>query len=100
VAHNEVAHNEVAHNEVAHNEVVRNIEAIDLNEITGNNAKPNLDLKTVHIDLEDNTNIFLQNNEVNYKKMSVQQLRNIVKEKGLATDASKLKKPDLLKMLE
>jgi hypothetical protein len=99
-AHNEGAHNEGAHNEGTHNEGGHNIEAIDLNEIIGNDVKQQFDLKMVHIDLEENTDTVLQNNEVNYKKMSVQQLRNIVTEKGLATDAGKLKKPELLKLLE
>ena len=32
--------------------------------------------------------------------MSVQKLRNIVLEKGLSPDPSKIKKPELLKLLE
>lgn len=35
-----------------------------------------------------------------YKKMSLPKLRSIVLEKGLASDASKLKKSDILKLLE
>jgi hypothetical protein len=37
---------------------------------------------------------------IDYKKASLSKLREIVEQKGLATDTSKLKKPDLLKMLE
>jgi hypothetical protein len=35
-----------------------------------------------------------------YKKMSVTKLRDIVLEKGLSNDASKLKKPELIKLLD
>ena len=37
---------------------------------------------------------------LDYKKASLNKLRSIVVDKGLVSDASKLKKPDLLKMLE
>ena len=37
--------------------------------------------------------------ELDNKKMSLGKLRQIVSEKGLSTDASKLKKPELLKLL-
>ena len=37
---------------------------------------------------------------LDYKKASLNKLRSIVLDKGLVSDASKLKKPDLLKMLE
>ena len=51
----------------------------------------NLDfLKTLHITSEEN----------DYKKMPVQKLRNIIIEKGIVEDASKLKKPELLKLIE
>jgi hypothetical protein len=36
---------------------------------------------------------------IDYKKLTLQKLKSIVTEKGLATDTSKLKKPDLLKLL-
>ena len=53
------------------------------------------DLKTISIHLdEDNTN-----NNIDYKRLSLPKLKNIVTEKGLANDASKLKKNDLLKLL-
>lgn len=53
-------------------------------------------LKTIHIaNLEEETNT----NKLDYKKYSLNKLRNIVVEKGLVTDSSKLKKPDLLKLL-
>ena len=37
--------------------------------------------------------------EESYKKMNLGKLRSIVLEKGLATDTTKLKKPELLKLL-
>ena len=45
--------------------------------------------------------INIKNVEVlDYKKLSLNKLRSIVTEKGLVTDASKLKKHELLKLLE
>lgn len=54
------------------------------------------EFKTINIDLEENSN---GNGVTDYKKLSLQKLKNIVIEKGLSTDTSKLKKPDLLKLL-
>ena len=50
--------------------------------------------KSIKIDLGETIN-----NEIDYKKFTLQKLKNIVTEKGLATDTSKLKKPELLKLL-
>ena len=52
------------------------------------------DLKTISINLEDP-----HPDSLDYKKLSLPKLRSIVSEKGLATDASKLKKNELLKLL-
>jgi hypothetical protein len=53
-------------------------------------------LKTIHIaNLEEESDT----NKLDYKKYSLNKLRNIVVEKGLVTDSSKLKKPDLYKLL-
>jgi hypothetical protein len=52
------------------------------------------DLKTISImDLEES------NKKPDYKKMSLNKLREVVVEKGLIVDASKMKKPELLKLL-
>jgi hypothetical protein len=37
---------------------------------------------------------------LDYKKLSLNKLRSVVSEKGIVTDASKLKKHELLKLLE
>ena len=50
--------------------------------------------KTISINLEE-----ISNENLDYKKLSLQKLRSIVAEKGLSTDLSKLKKQDLLKFL-
>ena len=50
--------------------------------------------KSIKIDLGD-----VINEPVDYKKLTLQKLKSIVTEKGLAIDTSKLKKPDLLKLL-
>jgi hypothetical protein len=52
------------------------------------------DLKTISIDLEEH-----ESGPVDYKKMPLQKLKSIVVEKGLISDASKLKKHELLKLL-
>jgi hypothetical protein len=52
------------------------------------------DLKTISINLEDP-----HQDSLDYKKQSLPKLRSIVSEKGLASDASKLKKNELLKLL-
>jgi hypothetical protein len=53
-------------------------------------------LKTIHIDnLEED----IDTDKLDYKKFSLNKLRNIVVEKGLVTDSSKLKKHDLFKLL-
>jgi len=50
--------------------------------------------KSIKIDLGE-----VVNDVIDYKKLTLQKLKTIVAEKGLATDTSKLKKPDLLKLL-
>jgi len=61
---------------------------IDMNAL--NSSLINRDEKVLSIDL----------NTVDYKKFSITQLRNIVSEKGLSDDPTKLKKNDLIKLLE
>ena len=52
------------------------------------------DLKTISItDLEDT------NKKTDYKKMSINRLREVVIEKGIVSDATKLKKNEILKLL-
>jgi hypothetical protein len=48
----------------------------------------------------ESSNVKNLNVVIDYKKASVNKLREIVEQKGLASDTSKLKKPDLLKLLE
>lgn len=57
------------------------------------------DLKTISINLGEETNT--QPETIDYKKLQLPKLRSIVVEKGIAsnTEASKLKKQELLKML-
>lgn len=66
------------------------------NEHTMNDISNNVfDLKSIHANLEE-TNT----DHSDYKKLSLPKLRSIVTEKGLAQDASKLKKNELIKLLE
>jgi hypothetical protein len=50
--------------------------------------------KRIKIDLGDVTNDI-----IDYKRFTLQKLKNIVIDKGIITDSSKLKKPELLKLL-
>jgi hypothetical protein len=56
------------------------------------------DLKTINISLEEEEEHGVES--VDYKKLPLPKLRNIVTEKGLAADAAKMKKNELLKLLE
>lgn len=49
-------------------------------------------------DISIDLNVSVQN-KLDYKKMSLNKLRDVVTQKGLVVDASKLKKNDILKML-
>jgi len=49
-------------------------------------------LKSIHMTLPTSENI-------DYKKLSLNKLRQIVSDKNLSSDLSKLKKPELLKLL-
>jgi len=62
----------------------------DKNDLDGETYENNFDFKTVNVNLEDLTD---------YKKLSLNKLKNIVTEKGLTSDASKLNKNKLLKLL-
>jgi hypothetical protein len=54
-----------------------------------------VDVKDIH-DIDVNEEM----EETDLKKMSIQKLRTLVLEKQLSSDPSKLKKPELLKLLE
>lgn len=53
------------------------------------------DLKSIHITLDES-----KSEPPDYKKMPLPKLRNVIIEKGLCPDASKLKKNELIKLLE
>jgi hypothetical protein len=63
------------------------------------NTLTSLDLKTISINLGEENHTSEEN--IDYKKLQIQKLRSIVVEKGLVSnpEASKLKKPELLKLL-
>jgi hypothetical protein len=74
-------------------EEINNIED-DLEALNNNfeDISSSLDFKKINITIDEEQSI-------DFKKMEVSKLRNIVTEKGLSNDASKLKKKDLLKLL-
>ena len=98
---------------------IKEIEEIqDLNEEENDNisdsesesSESEESLNLVEIDTNTELNISLDNsiekitnddlNLIDYKKLSLNKLRSIVSEKGLSDDVNKLKKQDLIKLLE
>jgi hypothetical protein len=66
----------------------------DIKEMENNNNEHfSSEFKTIHINLEE------QNETMDFKKLPVNKLRDIVTEKSLTNDATKLKKGELLKLL-
>ena len=68
-------------------------EVTEVNERKDDNIK-SMDLKSINITLEET-----KHESLDYKKMGLPKLRSVVTEKGLISDASKLKKNELLKLL-
>ena len=68
-------------------------EVTEVNDTKDNNIK-SMDLKSINITLEET-----KHESLDYKKMALPKLRSVVTEKGLTSDASKLKKNELLKLL-
>lgn len=101
---------------------ILNVEELDIEDINNNNNIINdshlSEVKTIHIELDADAKLteddmgFLKNvsidlgendhepNKYDYKKMSLNKLREIAVTKGVVSDASKLKKNDILKLLD
>jgi hypothetical protein len=80
------------------------IEHTNTNDLNLSNLEDlDVSLKSIAIDMDiSNTcdsNISVNKEKDDYKKLSLNKLRELVCEKGLVVDASKLKKNELLKML-
>ena len=80
------------------------IEDTNMNDLNLSNLEDlDVSLKTIAIDMDisniGDTNISINKEKDDYKKIPLNKLRDLVCEKGLAKDASKLKKNDLLKLL-
>ena len=72
----------------------------DINEIKSVNLEDiDMSLKSISIDGFSDTNFSNNKGKGEYKKLSLSKLRDVVIEKGLVIDSSKLKKNELLKML-
>jgi len=77
---------------------MKNLKTININISSNDNENEE---EEIEIESEDVSDINIKNVEVlDYKKLSLNKLRSIVTEKGMVTDASKLKKHELLKLLE
>jgi hypothetical protein len=80
------------------------IEVLNISEIIGSISETisetkseDITVKTISISLESETD---KSNNLDYKKMSLDKLRAVVKEKKLCADSSKLKKNELFKLLQ
>jgi hypothetical protein len=77
---------------------MKNLKTININISSNDNENEE---EEIEIESEDVSDVNIKNVEVlDYKKLSLNKLRSIVTEKGMVTDASKLKKHELLKLLE
>ena len=76
------------------NDEILHVEKLDSNDEDENKHLDNTDNDLSQIQKQKETNIEI------YRKMSVQELKTLVISKGLCSDASKLKKVELLKMLD
>jgi hypothetical protein len=77
---------------------MKNLKTININ-ISSNDV--DVDVQEYHDEDDDVSDVNIKNIEVlDYKKLSLNKLRSVVTEKGIVTDASKLKKHELLKLLE
>ena len=80
------------------------IEHTNTNDLNLSNLEDlDVSLKSIAIDMDisntGDSNISINKEKDDYKKMSLNELRKLVCEKGLVVDASRLKKNELLKML-
>jgi hypothetical protein len=82
--------------------ITHNISDIDVEDLNDNLVETNEDmtfLKT-NVNLNGDLEITGDNHKTDYKKLTINKLKEIVVSKGITNDVSKLKKNDLLKLLE
>ena len=79
--------------------ITHNISDIDVEDFNDNLVEDNTFLKT-NVNLNGDLEITGDNHKTDYKKLTINKLKEIVVSKGITNDVSKLKKNDLLKLLE
>jgi len=80
--------------------ITHNISDIDVEDFNDEHlVEDNTFLKT-NVNLNDDLEITGDNHKTDYKKLTINKLKEIVVNKGITNDVSKLKKNDLLKLLE
>jgi hypothetical protein len=84
--------------------ISNNIAEIDMDEFNGDNtiiesSEDNTFLKT-NVNLNGDLEIIGDSHKTDYKKLTINKLKEIVVSKGITNEVSKLKKNDLLKLLE
>ena len=80
--------------------ITHNISDIDVEDFNDEHlVEDNTFLKT-NVNLNDDLEITGDNHKTDYKKLTINKLKEIVVSKGITNDVSKLKKNDLLKLLE
>jgi len=96
---NENDNNEIRENIIIPHEISMDEDQFNQIKKDENETFDTFNLKTINIDGLDESKNDDNNEEVDYKKLSIGKLRSIVVEKGLIDDASKLNKNKMLKML-
>jgi hypothetical protein len=92
-------HNETSNDNDGNLDELNEYENLDFEKIAAEDILSSL--KTIHItDLEETQPTTENDGFIDFKKLSLPKLRSIVSEKGLSKDANKLKKNDLIKLLE
>ena len=77
----------------------KNIKTISLDISIDETNLDDIDLSLKSISIDDNASISTNKDKDDFKKMSLNKLRELVSSKGLVVDSSKLKKNELLKLL-
>jgi len=83
---------------ITHN--ISDIDVEDFNDAHLVETNEDMTFLKTNVNLNDDLEIIEDNHKTDYKKLTINKLKEIVVSKGITNDVSKLKKNDLLKLLE
>jgi hypothetical protein len=84
---------------ITHNFADIDVEEINNDILLTETTEDNTFLKT-NVNLNSDLEIIEENHKTDYKKLTINKLKDLVVNKGITSDVSKLKKNDLIKLLE